>query len=539
MNTSPQSIFDEYREGIRLKSSIGKHGLYEQARINERFFIGDQWYGAGCGSDRPLVRHNVIKRIGDFKMSHLTAGDRTVRYTAEGVPDTLAGRRAIRAEKKSLAGRNSAVYAPLTSENETGLVVEALSRYHAATAHRVGLAEILDRALRNAYISGTGAVYTYFDPELKTGLYADRVGGTAITGDIVCECIRIENIYFGDPTCENVQQQPYIILAERVRVGDLRREAIRRGLSEQAAARIKADDGTQAGKATVLTKLFKQKDENGETHVYCVKVCEGITVRPAWDIGVRLYPLSIFRWEQRENNVYGDSEITYLIPNQIAINRMITASVWSAMTTGMPLMVVNGDLVGEEITNDPGQIVRVFGDAEEIDSAVRFINPPDFSSGYNQSVTALIRNTLTQSGANDAALGDVNPDNTSAIIELREAASMALAMLKNRYDRFIEDIAMIWAEFFIGMYGKRCLKIVDENGVWYLPFDGSRYKELILSVAVEQREKIDNDTTQALFNLYEKGAITTVQYLSRLPEGLIPGKDTLIRELQEAAHERI
>ena len=60
---TPEAIFDAYEKGKNYKSGLGKHGLFEQAKINERFFVGDQWYGADCGNDRPLVRHNIVKRI--------------------------------------------------------------------------------------------------------------------------------------------------------------------------------------------------------------------------------------------------------------------------------------------------------------------------------------------------------------------------------------------------------------------------------------------------------------------------------------------
>ena len=330
-----------------------------------------------------------------------------------------------------------------------------------------------------------------------------------------------------------MQSQPYIIIAEKQNVETVRAEAVKNGFPEDLCYRIASETGE---KITLLTKLFKAKDIYGKTKVYAVKVCEGVTVRGPWDIGIAKYPLSVFSWEKRDNLIYGDSEITYLIPNQIAINRMITASVWSAMTTGMPLMVVNGDAVSGDITNDPGQIIKVYGNSEEISSAVNFVSPPDYSAGYNDAVTLLISNTLTQCGANDAALGDVNPDNTSAIIELREAAALPLATLKNRYFAFIEDIALIWLEFFMKMYGKRSLKISDENGVWYIPFDAKRYENLVLSVsatAVEEVSKGESESLAILSSLFEKGAITAKQYISRLPKGIIPDAKKLLSELEE------
>ena len=75
MKILPSEIFEEYQKSVQYKASLGKHGLFEQNKINERFFIGDQWHGAKCGNDRPLVRYNVIKRIGDYIVAKVGACD--------------------------------------------------------------------------------------------------------------------------------------------------------------------------------------------------------------------------------------------------------------------------------------------------------------------------------------------------------------------------------------------------------------------------------------------------------------------------------
>ncbi len=540
MNLSPESIFNEYEAARRYKASIGRHGLFEQGRINERFYVGDQWHGAAVGNERPLVRHNVIKRIGDYKISQLTGASVSVKYCAEGFSETLDNKKAIEQEMAAIAKAKNSIYAPLKSDNEVALLISALNSYSQTTADRVKLGAVLDMALRDAFIRGTGVVYTYFDPDIKTGLYADKPFGKQILGDIVCECIKIDDVYFGDPAISSVQKQPYIILTEEKSAKALLAEALRFGAPKSTAESLnqKANE-----KLTVYTKLFKQTKDNGETRVFAIRTTKDMVIRPEFCMGVSLYPISIFAWERRDGCIYGDSEITYIIPNQIAINRMITASCWSSMSAGMPLMVVNGDLVNGDITNDPGQIIKVYGAAEEIDSAVKFVNPPNFSEGYNQSVNNLIYNTLTQCGANEAALGDLEARNTSAIIELREAAAGYLIPLKNRFFDFVSDIATVWAEFFFAMYGKRCLKVTDKNGVWYFPFDAARYKDLVLSVTAQAGEGIKGSEKEALSSLaklLEKGAITPAQYIKRLPHGFIPDAEELVEELlREENNERI
>ncbi len=550
-------VWEEYESGRRFKSGLGEHGMYEQNRRNERFFVGDQWHGAKCGGDRPLVRHNVIKRIGDYKTSIIGASPLSVSFSAEGVPNTveLSSRAAERREAiRNTQAQQGYVLPPSAVETEADgeeidMVMTALSEYFAATANRLSLEEVKERALRDAYIAGTAFVYTYWDPEVQTGLYADVSKRQAIRGDIAVETLDVENVYFGDPNVSDIQAQPYILIAQRKSIKDLRAMAKANGVPEEMIGAIRPDTETsymageyalaepqESRKATLLTRFWKEK-RNGRVTVKAIQVCKGCVIRSEWDLGVRLYPLSQFVWERRKGCAYGDSEVTYLIPNQIAINRMITASVWAVMMMGIPMTVVNGDVVQEAVTNDPGQVLRVFGSAEDVVSAVRYVEPPDFSPQFDVNINSLINNTLSQSGANEAALGALRPDNASAIVAVREAATLPMQPIQNRFYRFIADLAKIWAEFWIMKYGARCLKMESEDGVWYMPFDGKRYRDLIVSVSVDVGASTlwgEAQTISTLDNLLTKDVITPLQYVSRLPHGVIPQQQSLLREMKES-----
>jgi hypothetical protein len=548
----PEQIFDEYEAGRTFKSGLGRKGLYEQGKINERFYIGDQWHGARCGNDRPLVRHNVIKRIGDYKMAVVASNPVTVNYSVEGVPNTVGISDRARDERDAFAqGQISPQDSMgLPPEEELAVTMTALSDYFKTTAERVKFDDLKEQALRNAYVSGTGVLHTYWDDKIRTGLYADESGTTPIQGDIACEVLDIENVYFGDPNLYDVQAQPYIIIAQRKSVADLQREARRNGRSEAEIDAIKPDrdTGYMAGdmsedepedsrKATVLTKFWKEWAKDGTCKIMASVAVRGATIRYRWDTKLRLYPLAVFRWERRRNCAYGESEITYLIPNQIAINRMLTASVWAVMMLGMPLTLVNGDVVNQPITNDPGQIIKINGTSEDMLNAVRYVNPPNFAPAFDNNIASLISNTLTQSGANDAALGDVRPDNTSAIVAVREAATMPMQTVQNRFYSFVEDVARVWAEMWVTMYGRRSLKIEDENGVWYMPFDGEKYRDLLISVKVDVGASTlwsEIQSVNTLDNLLASQIITPKQYLERLPKGSVPNLSGLIREMQEA-----
>ncbi|MBR3289788.1 MAG: hypothetical protein IKI63_03305, partial [Clostridia bacterium] len=356
---NPALIEQQYRSGKQYKSGLGKRGLYEQNKVNERFYLGDQWHGVNCGSDKPLVRQNIIKRIGDYKMAVIGSSPITVNYSADGIPNTLDTKQQIQRMRGELSRGQAGGFVPdslaapfadtaLTSGDEVNLVMSALSDYFRVTAERVGLDMLKETALRNAYMFGTGLLYTYWDDRVKTGLYSDVTRKAPITGDIRCEVLDVENVYFGDPNSNDVQSQPYILIAQRKTLGDIRlmmkRNGLRKNVTELRPDNVDAsyhaggdDCGETAGsrKATLITKLYKEWDDEGRTYrIRAVQVCGKVVVRPPWDLGIRRYPLAAFCWEPRKNCAYGESEITHLIPNQIAINRMMTASVWAVMMMG-------------------------------------------------------------------------------------------------------------------------------------------------------------------------------------------------------------
>ncbi len=539
----PDRVFEEYRAGVQYKSGIGEKGLYRQHEINRRFYSGDHWHGARCGGERPLVRHNLIRRIGDYKMAAVGGDPVAVSYSVDGVADTLILReRTYHNKRAAMEG----TLPPLSFDEEIGLVTEAMSRYFDVTAERVRFDTLRADVLRNAYITGTGILYTYWDEHIRTGLYADERRTAPITGDIACEVLDVENVYFGDPSVEDLQTQPFIVIAARRTVAELRRMAKQYGRSRDEIASIRPDrdeftpsgEPTSEQKATVLTKLYKQYDENGEVHVYGVQVCRGVTIRGVWDLGLRLYPLCMFRWDTAADQVYGISEVTHLIPNQIAINRMLTASVWAMLMQGMPTLLVNGDVVQQPVTNDPGQVVRVFGNGEDMQNAMRYVDPPHFSAAISSEIESLIHHTLAQSGANAVSLGDVTPDNTSAIVAVREAAMLPIQTVRTRFHAFCEEVARLWAEFWITGYGRRALTVRDEWGVWYLPFDGDRYRELLLRVKIDVGAATvwsESQSIVTLDNLLERGVITPEQYLMRLPHGIVPDVEGLLRDRKGTA----
>ncbi len=545
----PGEIFGEYQKGSEYKSSIGARGIYEQTKMNERFFVGDQWHGVKCGASRPLVRRNIIKRIGEYKMSMITSSPIAVNYSADGVANTTElkeTKQNILKAMKSGEYLNKGASQPA----EVSIIMSALSNYFKVTAERVKFDMKKEQALRNAYISGSGIAFTYWDDTIETGLYADLERTVPIKGDIAFEIIDVENVCFGDPNNDDVQSQPYIIIAQRRNVNDVRREARRNGIAESEVMKILPDgyynytnsgdlgenEPQESGRVTVFTKLYKEYDKKGNMSVKAVRVTEKAYIRRPWNVGIRLYPLAKMDWERRRSSAYGESEITYLIPNQIAINRALTASVWAMMMSGMPITVVNTDIVQSEITNNPGQIIKVACASEQqLGNAIAHVNPPSFQAQYQNMINDLAGNTMSDSGANDAALGNLRPDNASAIVQVREAATVPMQTYINRFYGFIEDIARIWAEFWLQLYGNRSIKIEDESGTWYLPLQTEYYKNLPITAKIDVGAATlwsESVIISTLDQLLEKQLITFEQYLDRLPGGIVPNVTGLKKDLQ-------
>lgn len=517
MKNDFKSILDEYKIGTDFKASIGSKGLFEQAKINERFFIGDQWYGARCGNDRPLVRHNVIKRIGNYKMSQILNMNPSVSFSAEGIPTT------------EISYDDTMPNVP--SNSEINFIMSAFENYYKTTAERVKLYDIHERILKKAYISGTAVLYTYWDSSVKTGLFADDDKNTEIKGDIVSEVLDVEDIVFGDPYCEGIEQQPYIIIKSYKNTDEVLREARLFGADLGRLELI--EKSAENGKIAVYSKLYKEYKSGSQYTIKCIKVCEKAVIRESFNTELSRYPLSVFTWERKNNLIYGESEVTYLIPNQIAINRMITANVWATMTNGMPIMLVNGDAVSGKISNEPGQIIKVYGSNEDVAGAIKYVTPATFSEDFDKTVNYLIENTLTQSGANEVALGDSRADNAAALSIMREAALVPLQIIRNRFFTFCEDTARIWADFWINYYGERSFKLKDNSGVKYISFNGERYKHLVINVKIDVTNDLsysEKEKTEMLLTLFDKGVINKNQLLSRLPSGIIPNIKSLLDE---------
>jgi transcription termination factor Rho len=117
---------------------------------------------------------------------------------------------------------------------------------------------------------------------------------------------------------------------------------------------------------------------------------------------------------------------------------------------------------------------------------------------------------------------------------MRDAALLPLKIVKNRYYVFLEDVARIWADFWISHYGKRRIKIKKGDSYTYIPFDGDRYRGLIINTKIQvnnDTEYTEKEQLETLLTLFDKGIISKDELLERIPAGMVANVNSINREV--------
>lgn len=111
-----------------------------------------------------------------------------------------------------------------------------------------------------------------------------------------------------------------------------------------------------------------------------------------------------------------------------------------------------------------------------------------------------------------------------------------MQIYQNRYYAFVEEVARIWADFWLNKYGKRSLQITTRDGIQYIPFDASRYKDLVMTARVDVGASTlwsESVVISTLNNLLEAQIITPKQFLERIPQGFVPKLTELMEDISK------
>lgn len=495
---SPAAVWRNFERGQDYKRAIG---LYDRVRRNEAFYLGHQWEGLRVQSLDPLI-FNVLRRCVNLFVSMLVSDDIAVH--AQPFDQDAQGRK----------------------------ITRVLDRAFASAIERSGVKSMGRALLKNACVDGDGCFYIHFDPALETG--------QKVKGDIAVELIDSTNIYFGNPASDDVQRQPYLIIAMRRDADEVREEARANGCSADEIAAIVPDGDSEtlryrtAGDnqlVTVLLHMRKTKDGIA----FC-KTTRTATVMREKTLPYRHYPVAYMSWNRVRNSCHGESPITEAIPNQIAINKLYSMYVQCIKQVAFPKIIYDMTRFPNGWSSDVGKAVGMRGNPNEaIASAFR---APDISAQVLTLLKQMMTDTMELMGASEAALGTVRPDNTSAIVAVQNATAAPMELTRMEFYRFTEDWARIFLDLMGVHYGVRQIAVSDDTGAepTMQPFDFSSLagQDLRLQIDVgaasywsETMQTVTND------HLLESGVISDpIAYLENVPDYQVRGKHDLLSALR-------
>ena len=517
-----EEILKRYEKGYGFNQAIG---LYDQVKVNEDFFIGNQWVGVESNG-LPTPTYNMFKRVVNFQVSTITSDNMAIQVT--GMPSTSG-----------------------YTQKQLERFCEVINHQIAAIMERNKIVAKNREFLRNAAVTGDGCMHFYFDPSVENG--------QMVKGEIKAEVLDNLRVMFGNPNCRDVQRQPFIIITRRElvedvkwRIDDLKEMGKEDGETYTKVTNpddIQPDsekfqneyDSYTDDKVTVLTYYYRNR-ETGT--IWCIETTEKQIIREAYDTELTLYPMVWINWDYIRDCYHGQAMVTGLLSNQKFINKMFAMVGISQITMAFPKYIYDRTRI-RNWSGDVGVAIGVNGNVADV---AKVIEGAPVSPQIAQFIELAFDKTHSLLGASDVAMGDSRPDNTSAIIALQRAANTPMELTKQQDYQAMEDAARIWIDMMAVNYGTRMVEVamdMDKPGeqplgmnlpeqVFLEPFDFSRLKEVQLSIKQDVGASSywsEMASMQTLDNLLMNKHITLKQYLERLPSGYITKKQELLDEL--------
>ena len=503
MNDSLSKTWLQYESGKEYKRRIG---LYKVIRENERFYRGDQWYMIPK-SNLPRPVFNVMKRIIDNLCCTVAPSRVSIRYIGERLPFV----------------KNS---------DELSSMAQVLTENARYRWERSRMDSKLYTLINDAAITGDGVLYCYWK--------SDADGDGIYIGDIQTDVIDNVNVFVSDVNKSDIQSQDYIILSGRASVLSLRREARENGIAERDVMKIVADnsdesvrsvdfdavelDGEDEAKATYLIKFWR------EDGFVCFEKSTRSCVINRVKTPCTLYPIAYFSWQKTKNCFHGTSIASSMVPNQKYINRAYAMVMKHMSDTAFSKVIYDKSKI-PEWSNEVGEAIAAIGTAN-VSDAVSVLGVGELQKDYLEFLQNVISNTKELSGATETALGNVNPQNTSAILAIQEASKIPLKLVRAALYQCIEDLANIWADMMFAYFSSdRMIPTLSADGRYassLIPSLDNAGKMRALVEVVDESTYNSAVSLSILDKLLEGGHITLEQYLERIPREYINDAHGLI-----------
>ncbi|MEH7251901.1 hypothetical protein V7111_07225 [Neobacillus niacini] len=505
-----------YEAGKKYNNSL-KPNYYDTVDANLEFFAGNQWRGLEADS-MPKPVFNIIKRVVTFFVASLTSSKTKVHF-------------------EPLLNTGGDDHENLTPTDIANAVVANLME-------KFKMDFKIKDALFDAANTGDYAAHFYFDMTKQP--YGSMY---EIKGEIEMELIDGTNVFFGNANNPKSETQPYIIISGRDMVQNLREEAKRWKQQEQEVSAIK-EDKNYSEQSSDNGKIEVEADEYGKALYIIVyrkdpktgtikasKSVESAYIYKDIDTGLTTYPVAWANWEKQKNTYHGRALATGLLPNQIYINRQFAMIMYHLMMTAFPKAVYNSDII-PYWDNEIGASIGVSG--MDINAPIKniagYLEPGNMSNQIIQTIELAMQYTKETMGISDAALGQIDPKNTSAIIAVQKSSAIPLENPKANLYEWMEDIGKILIDMIGTYYGTRPL-VVDIQGEKKIQMiDFSQLKDTWFNVRVDVGESSywsEIAALQTMDKLLEGQYIEFIDYLERVPDEYIPQKQELISKIKQ------
>lgn len=514
----PKQIWNEYTKG---QEYLTEHNVYETVKTNENFFDGKQWEGVKTENmPKPVV--NFLQRVVKHMVALIASNEVAVSIT------------------------------PFSTNEDDILKMKPIAHEVEKVIEQAQIKEASRLCIRNAAVDGASYMMQSFDADYETG--------QPLKGRIINTIIDNTNMYFGNPYSNDIQRQPYIIIAMRQYVNQVKFEAEELGLDEDEISKITADDDTNQVNdnsdclCTVLLKFYKQKHEVIETKyekdelgndvpveekkqvttVWFTKTTENVTLIPPTDLGYSRYPISCFGWDQVKNSYLYNSPMTSVIPNQVFVNKCFAIAQMYGLNSAFPKVVYDRNKLNIE-QYMKGNTLSV-GGLDMMGKFLDFVKSPDFSNQILNLLEMTIDKTKECMGVNEATLGNVKPDNTSAIIALQEASNVPLELQRQDFYHFWEDTVRNILDIMANDYGQR-QSIVEVDGkktiadIDYSMLKGINYELKVDIGNGAQFSEIAQVNT--LDQIFKAGIIDEETYIDSIPDKYILNKGKIKENVKQ------
>jgi len=506
---------------------------YKNIDVNEAFAANDHWRGVKANG-QPTMILPVYRRIMDHEVAMLLSSPIKAKFSIENFED---GTKEKPLDETQAADKNK---------------VDMLNYKLADKWEKDKIDILLRECLQDGFNTGDYAIYTYWDENKGTKQYngIDPKTGkpVEIMGDF-CNVIKDgAEIMLGNPNNREIQTQPYILVMGRDMVSVLKAKAKANKVKEEDYMRIVGDqdyqeqsgdrgkieldasDSVDSGKCLYIIKLWRKDGE-----IYYRMSTKYCTIIKEQAMGLKRYPLAWGNWIKRKNSYHGTAPGTAIVPNNVAINQMYSNVVYHMRMTAFGKVIFDRTRIGENYDNAIGGAIGVEGD---VTGAVQQLQPGQMNNNMFGFMGDMISSTKELNGANDAALGDVDPTQASGTAIQVTAQQNAIPLDNPKYNlyQFVEDLVLNQLDFIENNYDLPRKVGYQEKGVGKVgEINGADYKDMPLNLKIDVGpSKMWSEVTSVntIMQLLKDGKISFVQMLERMPDGYITDKEGLIEEVK-------